>query len=89
MNIFRIFTDFAATAEAVELLQAGTAEHELVFSKTPVSSVLVTAGREPQFATVDVAFGQPDPSKGQRSKGQRGQTIALPICELANATGSE
>jgi phosphoglycerate dehydrogenase-like enzyme len=61
MNRFRIFTDFAATPEALELLQAGTKEHELIFAKTPVSSVLVTADQDPQFATVDIAFGQPDP----------------------------
>jgi phosphoglycerate dehydrogenase-like enzyme len=58
MNRFRIFTDFAATPEVVELLRAGTKEDELVFPKTPVSSILV---KDPQFATVDIAFGQPDP----------------------------
>jgi phosphoglycerate dehydrogenase-like enzyme len=61
MNRFRIFTDFAATPEDLELLQARTKEHELVFTKTPVSSVLGKADRDPQFATVDIAFGQPDP----------------------------
>ena len=61
MTRFRIFTDFAATPEALELLQAGTKEHELIFPKTPVSSVLDKADRDPQFATADIAFGQPDP----------------------------
>jgi len=46
----------------VELLQAGTRGHELVFPKAPASSVLAKAERDPQFATVDIAFGQPEPS---------------------------
>jgi phosphoglycerate dehydrogenase-like enzyme len=45
----------------LELLQAGTRGHQLVFPKTPASSVLIKAERDPQFATVDVAFGQPEP----------------------------
>lgn len=61
MNRFRIFSDFVGTPEASELLRAGTVEQELVFAKTPVSSVLATAGREPAFTTADIAFGQPDP----------------------------
>ncbi|HTQ49387.1 MAG TPA: D-2-hydroxyacid dehydrogenase [Candidatus Acidoferrales bacterium] len=61
MNGFRIFVDFAVTPEVLELLQAGTCGHQLVFPKTPVSSVLARAERDPQFTTVDIAFGQPEP----------------------------
>jgi phosphoglycerate dehydrogenase-like enzyme len=57
----RIFVDFAVTPEVLELLQAGTLGHQLVFPKMPVSSVLAKAECNPQFATVDVAFGQPEP----------------------------
>lgn len=48
-------------ADALEMLQAGTAGHELVFPKTPATSVLAKPEPDPQFPTVDVAFGQPDP----------------------------
>ena len=61
MNGFRIFVDFAVTPEVLELLQAGTRGHQLVFPRTPVASVLAKAERDPQFATVDIAFGQPEP----------------------------
>jgi len=61
MNGFRIFVDFAVTPEVLELLQAGTCGHQLVFPKTPVSSVLARAERDPQFTMVDIAFGQPEP----------------------------
>ena len=61
MNKLRIFVDFALAPEVLELLQEGTTGHQLVFPRTPVSSVLAKAERDPQFATVDVAFGQPEP----------------------------
>lgn len=60
MTKLRIFVDFAATPEVLELLREGTRGHELVFPKTAAASVLARAERDPQFATVDVAFGQPD-----------------------------
>jgi phosphoglycerate dehydrogenase-like enzyme len=53
--------DLAVAPDVLEMLQAGTKGHQLVFPKTPVSSVLAKAERDPQFATVDVAFGQPEP----------------------------
>ena len=63
MNELRIFVDFAAPPDAMELLRVGTADHQLVFPSTPLSSVLAQpAVADPQFATVDVAFGQPDPN---------------------------
>ncbi len=61
MNKLRIFVDFAVIPEVLELLQAGTRGHQLVFPKTPVTSVLARAERDPQFAAVDIAFGQPEP----------------------------
>jgi len=61
MNRLRIFADLAAPPEVLALLQAGIKGHELVLPETPVSSVLAKAGRDPQFAAVDIAFGQPDP----------------------------
>jgi phosphoglycerate dehydrogenase-like enzyme len=61
MNKLRIFVDLAAAPDVLELLQAGTSGHQLVFPKKPVSSVLAKAERDPQFATVDIAFGQPEP----------------------------
>jgi phosphoglycerate dehydrogenase-like enzyme len=61
MNELRIFVDIPTPADVLEMLQEGTKGHQLVFPQTPVSSVLAKAERDPQFATVDVAFGQPDP----------------------------
>ncbi len=62
MNKFRIFVDFAVAPDILKLLQAETREHELVFPKTPVASVLARAQRDPQFVTVDIAIGQPEPA---------------------------
>jgi phosphoglycerate dehydrogenase-like enzyme len=56
----RIFADLAAPPEALQLLRDGTAGHELVFPRKPAASVLAKAEPDPQFATADVAFGQPD-----------------------------
>jgi len=56
----RIFVDLALPPGALELLRAGTAGHDLAFPARPVSSVLAKGEPDPQFATVDVAFGQPD-----------------------------
>ncbi len=61
MKALRIYVDLAMTADALELLRGGTAGHELVFPAKPAASVLAQAERDPQLASVDVAFGQPDP----------------------------
>jgi phosphoglycerate dehydrogenase-like enzyme len=62
MNELRIFVDFAAPSDAMELLRVGTAGHQLVFPSTPLASVLASPGAsDPLFATANVAFGQPDP----------------------------
>jgi phosphoglycerate dehydrogenase-like enzyme len=60
MNQPRIFVDFAMPPDVLELLREGTPGHQLVFSKTAAASVLARPERDPQFATVDIAFGQPD-----------------------------
>jgi len=58
---FKIFVDLATPSNALEVLQAGTQGHQLVFPQKPISSVLASPEPDPQFATVDIAFGQPDP----------------------------
>ena len=60
MEKLRIFVDFAMSPDVLEMLKAGTKGHQLVFPKKPAASVLTKSERDPQFATVDVAFGQPD-----------------------------
>jgi len=61
MNHLRIFVDFAAPPDALKMLQAGTAGHQLFFPRTPAASVLAKAEPDPQLAMAEVAFGQPDP----------------------------
>ena len=56
----RIFVDLVAPPDALQLLREGTVGHELVFPLKPAASVLAKGDVDPQFATVDVAFGQPD-----------------------------
>lgn len=60
MEPLRIYADLALPPDALELLRAGTVGHTLVFPAKPVTSVLSKGEPDPQFATVDVAFGQPD-----------------------------
>jgi phosphoglycerate dehydrogenase-like enzyme len=61
MTKLRIFVDFSASGDVLELLRTGTAGHHLVFPREPVRSVLSMAAVDPGFSEVDVAFGQPDP----------------------------
>jgi len=61
MNPLRIFVDWTAPADALEMLRQGTAAHELLFPRSPAPSVLAGGMRDPQVAEADVAFGQPDP----------------------------
>jgi phosphoglycerate dehydrogenase-like enzyme len=56
----RIFVDLVAPPDTLQLLREGTTGHKLVFPLKPAASVLSKGGPDPQFATVDVAFGQPD-----------------------------
>jgi phosphoglycerate dehydrogenase-like enzyme len=61
MNSLRIYVDLELPVDAMKRLREGTAGHQLVFAQRPASSVLSKPERDPQFSTVDVAFGQPDP----------------------------
>jgi len=47
--------------DVLAMLRRGTKGHQLVLPEKPAASVLAKSERDPQFATVDVAFGQPDP----------------------------
>jgi len=49
------------TPGAFEMLREGTAGHQLLLPQTPATSVLAQPDLDPQFASADVAFGQPDP----------------------------
>lgn len=60
MEPLRIYVDLTLPPDARDLLRAGTVGHELVFPAKPTTSVLSKGEPDPQFATVDVAFGQPD-----------------------------
>ena len=62
MHKLRIFVDFAMSADVLKVLRTGTKGNQLVFPEKPAASVLAKVERDPQFATVDVAFGQPDPA---------------------------
>lgn len=65
----KIYVDLAMPPEAMEALQAGTAGHELLFSRTPATSVLARPDADPQFASAEIAFGQPDPGAIAESPG--------------------
>jgi phosphoglycerate dehydrogenase-like enzyme len=57
----KIFVDMVMTPGAFEMLREGTAGHQLLLPQTPATSVLAQPDLDPQFASADVAFGQPDP----------------------------
>ena len=57
---YKIFVDFAVTPAVLDVLKAGTQGHQLIFPQKPVTSVLAKPEPDPQFPTVDIAFGQPD-----------------------------
>jgi phosphoglycerate dehydrogenase-like enzyme len=67
MSALRIFVDLAMSPDELEMLRSETVGHELVFPSTPASSVLDQPAPDPQFTTVDIAFGQPDPRAIQRA----------------------
>jgi len=62
MHKLRIFVDLPASRDIRELLETATRGHQLVFPTTPASSVLAGGEPDPQFATTDIAFGQPEPA---------------------------
>ncbi len=57
----KIFVDFALTPQALELLRASAAGHELLFPSNPSTNVLAKSSLDPLFFEADVAFGQPEP----------------------------
>ena len=59
MEKLRIFVDFSMSAEVLELLRSGMKGHQLMLPQNPSASVLTQSDHDPQFATADVAFGQP------------------------------
>jgi len=60
MDRLRIYVDFAAPADAMDLLRSGASAHDLIFPLKPAASVLGKGEPDPRFAAADVAFGQPD-----------------------------
>ncbi|HZZ18766.1 MAG TPA: D-2-hydroxyacid dehydrogenase [Opitutaceae bacterium] len=57
--------------EGMALLREGTKAHTLVLSGNLNSSVLAVGGRDPAFAGVDIAFGQPDPEDCMANPGMK------------------
>jgi phosphoglycerate dehydrogenase-like enzyme len=68
MKKFRIFVDFNAPDDAIQLLRDETAGHELLFAEEPAISVLAKGNFDPQLAAADIAFGQPDAHGIQHAK---------------------
>lgn len=60
MESLRIYVDLGMPDDVLALLREGTQGHELVFPSRPIASVLAQGVEDPQFASIDVAFGQPD-----------------------------
>ena len=56
----RIFYDTNLGDSALRLLREGAAPHEIILPQRPAESVLAKGPADPAFATVDIAFGQPD-----------------------------
>jgi phosphoglycerate dehydrogenase-like enzyme len=60
MSRLRIFCDAPLSDSALQLLQQGTASHELIFSERTAESILARSESDPALETAEVAFGQPD-----------------------------
>jgi phosphoglycerate dehydrogenase-like enzyme len=60
MNRFRIYVDLPMPVDVQHEIESGTAGHELVFPTTSAPPATDTGSIDPQFARVDIAFGQPD-----------------------------
>lgn len=60
MTPLRIFIDLKLTPELLTQLESGTKGHKLVLPLTPIASSLSPPVQDPQFSSVDIAFGQPD-----------------------------
>jgi phosphoglycerate dehydrogenase-like enzyme len=61
-NPLTIWSNAGLPADAVELIRKQLGPHRLIFAP-PTASNLVAGGPDPQMATADVAFGQPDPQQ--------------------------
>ena len=88
MEHLRIYVDRAMPADAMDLLRAGTFGHELVFPAKPAASVLAQGERDPQFATVDIAFGQPETAAIAEAPRAAPRAGARPRCNRDAACGS-
>jgi phosphoglycerate dehydrogenase-like enzyme len=60
MKPLKIYSDTPFDPATLDLLQAELAPHELVFPARMAESVLGRSEAGPEFATADIAFGQPD-----------------------------
>jgi len=60
MSTLKIFCDAPLTPSAMQLLCEGVAPHEIVLPQKPAASVLAKSEFDPAFASVDIAFGQPN-----------------------------
>jgi phosphoglycerate dehydrogenase-like enzyme len=56
----RIFCDGPLSDSALQVLEKGTASHELVFPRRAAESVLARTEPDPALETAEIAFGQPD-----------------------------
>ena len=60
MNSLTIYSDPPFGPAAMELLKTGVGPHKLVFPEQMADSVLGRSVEGPEFATAEVALGQPD-----------------------------
>ena len=60
MHTLKIYSDSPLSSSAEQLLKEGVSPHEIIFAPEVSSSVLSNATPDSRFATVDIAFGQPD-----------------------------
>lgn len=58
----RIWCNTVFNDEASHVLREGTAKHELMIAQSFASSILRSSPSDAQFATAEIAFGQPDPA---------------------------
>lgn len=70
-DLLKIYTDARLGAEAMTLLREGVAPHQLVFPLKQGESVLQKSVAGPDFAGVDIAFGQPDVADIEGAPGLR------------------
>jgi phosphoglycerate dehydrogenase-like enzyme len=59
MEILTIFADISEGDDALQLLRAGVAPHQVVLPAKVAPSVLAESNPDPAFADADIVFGQP------------------------------